>query len=88
MRVCVRYLLTSGVMQVLIHNVMQISRSEETRQAHAFSLYFMQPLVATSLGLLAFNWWVAFFLYFAKPHLVSHTLMHFQIFDSEDTKSM
>jgi len=42
---------------VLIHNVMQISRSEETRQAHAFSLYFMQPLVATSLGLLAFNWY-------------------------------
>lgn len=56
MRVCARHLLTSGVMQVLIHNVMQISRSEETRQAHAFSLYFMQPLVATSLGLLAFNW--------------------------------
>lgn len=44
-------------MQVLIHNVMQISRSEETRHAHAFSLYIMQPFVATSLGLLAFNWY-------------------------------
>lgn len=42
---------------VLVHNVMQISRSDETRQAHAFSLYLMQPLVATSLGLLAFNWY-------------------------------
>ncbi|XP_024369052.1 uncharacterized protein [Physcomitrium patens] len=42
---------------VLIHNVMQISRSEETRHAHAFSLYIMQPFVATSLGLLAFNWY-------------------------------
>ena len=49
-------LLAPFILQVLVHNVMQISRSDETRQAHAFSLYLMQPLVATSLGLLAFNW--------------------------------
>ena len=41
MKACLRYQLTFGVMQVLIHNVMQISRNEETRQACAFSLYFM-----------------------------------------------
>ncbi|CAK9215089.1 unnamed protein product [Sphagnum troendelagicum] len=43
---------------VLIHNVMQIARnSGEIQHAHAFSIYLMQPLVATSLGLLAFNWY-------------------------------
>lgn len=54
--------LADFIVQVLVHNVMQISRSDETRQAHAFSLYLMQPLVATSLGLLAFNWWVMVFI--------------------------
>ena len=27
------------------------------QQAHLFSIYLMQPLVGTTLGLLAFNWY-------------------------------
>lgn len=45
-------------LQILIHNIMQIGASTdpEYKQAHAFSIYLVQPLLATSLGLLAFNW--------------------------------
>lgn len=45
-------------LQILIHNVMQIGASTdpEYKQAHAFSIYLVQPLLATSLGLLAYNW--------------------------------
>ncbi|MQM15640.1 hypothetical protein Taro_048588 [Colocasia esculenta] len=44
---------------VLIHNVMQIgaSKDPEYMQAHAFSIYLVQPLLATSLGLLSYNWY-------------------------------
>ncbi|XP_022928638.1 UDP-N-acetylglucosamine--dolichyl-phosphate N-acetylglucosaminephosphotransferase-like [Cucurbita moschata] len=44
---------------ILVHNVMQIGASTdpEYKQAHAFSTYLVQPLLATSLGLLAFNWY-------------------------------
>ncbi|KAL3632521.1 hypothetical protein CASFOL_025505 [Castilleja foliolosa] len=44
---------------ILIHNVMQIGASTdpEYKQAHAFSIYLTQPLLATSLGLLSFNWY-------------------------------
>ncbi|XP_022153904.1 UDP-N-acetylglucosamine--dolichyl-phosphate N-acetylglucosaminephosphotransferase [Momordica charantia] len=44
---------------ILIHNVMQIGASTdpEYKQAHAFSIYLVQPLLATSLGLLAYNWY-------------------------------
>uniref|UniRef100_A0A1D1YJY2 UDP-N-acetylglucosamine--dolichyl-phosphate N-acetylglucosaminephosphotransferase n=1 Tax=Anthurium amnicola TaxID=1678845 RepID=A0A1D1YJY2_9ARAE len=44
---------------VLIHNVMQIgaSRDPEYKQAHAFSIFLVQPLLATSLGLLSYNWY-------------------------------
>ncbi|KAL0714646.1 hypothetical protein Bca4012_021625 [Brassica carinata] len=44
---------------ILIHNVMQIGASvdSEIRQAHAFSIYLTQPLMATSLAMLAFNWY-------------------------------
>ncbi|KAG9444991.1 hypothetical protein H6P81_016331 [Aristolochia fimbriata] len=44
---------------VLIHNVMQIGASTdpEYRQAHAFSIYLVQPLLATSLALLSYNWY-------------------------------
>ncbi|KAH0882029.1 hypothetical protein HID58_058125 [Brassica napus] len=44
---------------ILIHNVMQIGSSTdpEYHQAHAFSIYLTQPLMATSLALLAFNWY-------------------------------
>ncbi|XP_068661852.1 uncharacterized protein [Aristolochia californica] len=43
---------------VLIHNVMQIGTSTdpEYHQAHAFSIYLVQPLLATSLALLSYNW--------------------------------
>ncbi|GAB2295542.1 hypothetical protein Dimus_029706 [Dionaea muscipula] len=43
---------------ILIHNVMQIgaSKDPEYQQAHAFSIYLSQPLLATSLALLSYNW--------------------------------
>ncbi|KAL8459988.1 hypothetical protein ACS0TY_031002 [Phlomoides rotata] len=43
---------------ILMHNIMQIGTSTdlEYQQAHAFSIYLVQPLLATSLALLAFNW--------------------------------
>lgn len=43
----------------MIHNVMQIGASTdpEQSQAHAFSIYLVQPLLATSLALLSYNWW-------------------------------
>lgn len=42
---------------VLIHNIMQIgSLGSDRHQAHAFSIYLMQPMVGVSLGLLAYNW--------------------------------
>jgi len=46
-------------MQILIHNIMQIGASTdpEYKQAHAFSIYLVQPLLATSLGLLSYNWY-------------------------------
>jgi UDP-N-acetylglucosamine--dolichyl-phosphate N-acetylglucosaminephosphotransferase len=44
---------------ILIHNVMQIGASVDTEyhQAHAFSIYLTQPLMATSLAMLAYNWY-------------------------------
>uniref|UniRef100_A0A1J3HLE8 UDP-N-acetylglucosamine--dolichyl-phosphate N-acetylglucosaminephosphotransferase n=1 Tax=Noccaea caerulescens TaxID=107243 RepID=A0A1J3HLE8_NOCCA len=44
---------------ILIHNVMQIGATvdPEYHQAHAFSIYLTQPLMATSLALLAYNWY-------------------------------
>ncbi|KAF5747960.1 UDP-N-acetylglucosamine--dolichyl-phosphate N-acetylglucosaminephosphotransferase [Tripterygium wilfordii] len=44
---------------ILIHNVMQIGASTdpEYKQAHAFSIYLVQPLLSTSLGLLSYNWY-------------------------------
>lgn len=44
---------------ILIHNVMQIggATDPEYKQAHAFSIYLGQPLLATSLALLSFNWY-------------------------------
>ncbi|PON47914.1 Glycosyl transferase [Parasponia andersonii] len=44
---------------ILIHNIMQIgvSKDAEYKQAHAFSIYLVQPLLATSLGLLSYNWY-------------------------------
>ncbi|XP_009597845.1 uncharacterized protein LOC107801615 [Nicotiana tabacum] len=44
---------------ILIHNIMQIGASAdpEYKQAHAFSIYLVQPMLATSLGLLSFNWY-------------------------------
>ncbi|KAF9679590.1 hypothetical protein SADUNF_Sadunf06G0030600 [Salix dunnii] len=44
---------------ILIHNVMQIgvSADPEYQQAHAFSMYLVQPLLATSLALLSYNWY-------------------------------
>ncbi|XP_022882863.1 UDP-N-acetylglucosamine--dolichyl-phosphate N-acetylglucosaminephosphotransferase-like [Olea europaea var. sylvestris] len=44
---------------ILIHNVMQIGASNdpEYKQAHAFSIYLVQPLLATSLALLSYNWY-------------------------------
>lgn len=46
------------MLQILIHNVMQIGASidPEYQQAHAFSIYLVQPLLATSLALLSYNW--------------------------------
>ncbi|XP_020275109.1 UDP-N-acetylglucosamine--dolichyl-phosphate N-acetylglucosaminephosphotransferase-like [Asparagus officinalis] len=44
---------------ILIHNVMQIGASSdpEYKQAHAFSIYLILPLLATSLALLSYNWY-------------------------------
>ncbi|XP_019052612.1 PREDICTED: UDP-N-acetylglucosamine--dolichyl-phosphate N-acetylglucosaminephosphotransferase-like [Nelumbo nucifera] len=44
---------------ILIHNVMQIGASTvpEYQQAHAFSIYLIQPLLTTSLALLCYNWY-------------------------------
>ncbi|KAK9080848.1 hypothetical protein SSX86_000607 [Deinandra increscens subsp. villosa] len=44
---------------ILVHNIMQIgvSSNHETKQAHAFSIYLVQPLFATSLALLSYNWY-------------------------------
>ncbi|KAM3690988.1 hypothetical protein ACB094_09G161300 [Castanea mollissima] len=44
---------------ILIHNIMQIGASTdpEYKQAHAFSIYLVQPFLATSLALLSFNWY-------------------------------
>ncbi|PIN05518.1 UDP-N-acetylglucosamine--dolichyl-phosphate N-acetylglucosaminephosphotransferase [Handroanthus impetiginosus] len=44
---------------ILIHNIMQIGASTdpEYKQAHAFSIYLVQPLLATSLALLSYNWY-------------------------------
>ncbi|XP_075503310.1 uncharacterized protein LOC142540803 isoform X3 [Primulina tabacum] len=44
---------------ILIHNVMQIgvATDPEYKQAHAFSIYLGQPLLATSLALLSYNWY-------------------------------
>lgn len=55
----------------MLHNVMQIGASAdpEYKQAHAFSIYLTQPLLATSLGLLSYNWCVLepfFFFSFLK----------------------
>ncbi|KAK9072123.1 hypothetical protein SSX86_008555 [Deinandra increscens subsp. villosa] len=49
---------------ILIHNIMQIgvSSNPETKQAHAFSIYLVQPLLATSLALLSYNW--SLYIYF------------------------
>ncbi|XP_027069187.1 uncharacterized protein [Coffea arabica] len=43
---------------ILAHNIMQIggSKDPEYQQAHAFSIYLVQPLIATSLALFSFNW--------------------------------
>ncbi|KAI0510579.1 hypothetical protein KFK09_011184 [Dendrobium nobile] len=44
---------------ILIHNVMEIGTSSdpEYKQAHAFSIYLMLPLLTTSLALLSYNWY-------------------------------
>ncbi|XP_060183311.1 uncharacterized protein LOC132613305 [Lycium barbarum] len=44
---------------ILIHNIMQIGASAdpEYKQAHAFSIYLVQPMLATSLALLSYNWY-------------------------------
>ncbi|KAF9664640.1 hypothetical protein SADUNF_Sadunf16G0039300 [Salix dunnii] len=46
-------------LKILIHNVMQIGSSSdpEYQQAHAFSVYLVQPLLATSMALLSYNWY-------------------------------
>ncbi|KAG5552523.1 hypothetical protein RHGRI_010565 [Rhododendron griersonianum] len=44
---------------ILVHNVMQIgvSSNPEYKQAHAFSIYLVQPLLATSMALFSYNWY-------------------------------
>eukprot|EP00257_Ricinus_communis_P021864 XP_015581436.1 UDP-N-acetylglucosamine--dolichyl-phosphate N-acetylglucosaminephosphotransferase [Ricinus communis] len=44
---------------ILIHNIMQIgaSKDPEYQQAHLFSVYLVQPLLATSMALLSYNWY-------------------------------
>ncbi|CAN0927276.1 Glyoxylate/succinic semialdehyde reductase 1 [Linum grandiflorum] len=46
-------------LEILVHNIMQIGASSdpEKQQAHAFSIYLVQPLLATSLALLSYNWY-------------------------------
>ncbi|KAL9237939.1 hypothetical protein vseg_012430 [Gypsophila vaccaria] len=44
---------------ILIHNIMQIGASvdnPDSQQAHAFSIYLVQPFLATSMALLSYNW--------------------------------
>lgn len=45
-------------LQILLHNIIQIgaSKDPEYMQAHAFSIYLVQPMLATSLALLSYNW--------------------------------
>ncbi|KAI8559095.1 hypothetical protein RHMOL_Rhmol04G0148000 [Rhododendron molle] len=45
--------------EILVHNVMQIgvSSDPEYKQAHAFSIYLVQPLLATSMALFSYNWY-------------------------------
>ncbi|CAM8877904.1 unnamed protein product [Rhodiola kirilowii] len=44
---------------ILVHNIVQIGSSgnPEYQQAHAFSIYIIQPFLATSLALLSYNWY-------------------------------
>lgn len=44
---------------------MQIGASSDSehKQAHAFSIYLVQPLLATSLALFSYNWWDAVSIY-------------------------
>ncbi|XP_048127116.1 UDP-N-acetylglucosamine--dolichyl-phosphate N-acetylglucosaminephosphotransferase-like [Rhodamnia argentea] len=44
---------------ILLHNIIQIgaSKDPEYMQAHAFSIYLVQPMLATSLALLSYNWY-------------------------------
>ncbi|CAI9099777.1 OLC1v1036646C2 [Oldenlandia corymbosa var. corymbosa] len=44
---------------ILLHNIIQIGSSgdPEYKQAHAFSIYLVQPLIATSLALFSYNWY-------------------------------
>ncbi|KAL2941606.1 UDP-N-acetylglucosamine--dolichyl-phosphate N-acetylglucosaminephosphotransferase [Bienertia sinuspersici] len=45
---------------ILIHNIMRIGASTdnaEYQQAHLFSIHLVQPLFATSLALLSYNWY-------------------------------
>lgn len=71
---------------ILIHNLMQIGMSSDTeyKQAHAFSIYLIQPLLGASLGLLSYNWYPSSvfvgdtFTYFAGMALaVAGILGHF-----------
>lgn len=50
--------LIQNKLQILLHNIMQIGASldPEYKQAHAFSIYLVQPLLATSLALFSYNW--------------------------------
>jgi UDP-N-acetylglucosamine--dolichyl-phosphate N-acetylglucosaminephosphotransferase len=34
------------------------SKDPEYKLAHAFSIYLVQPLLATSLALLSYNWYI------------------------------
>nr|XP_016453580.1 PREDICTED: UDP-N-acetylglucosamine--dolichyl-phosphate N-acetylglucosaminephosphotransferase-like [Nicotiana tabacum] len=76
---------------ILIHNIMQIGASAdpEYKQAHAFSIYLVQPMLATSLGLLSFNWYPSSvfvgdtFTYFAGMTMaVAGILGHFRYISS------
>ncbi|XP_021748543.1 UDP-N-acetylglucosamine--dolichyl-phosphate N-acetylglucosaminephosphotransferase-like [Chenopodium quinoa] len=45
---------------ILIHNILRIGAStgnSEYQQAHLFSIHLIQPLFATSLALLSYNWY-------------------------------
>ncbi|KAJ8424236.1 LOW QUALITY PROTEIN: hypothetical protein Cgig2_026795 [Carnegiea gigantea] len=56
---------------ILIHNVMQIeaSKDPEYQQAHAFSIYLVQPFLITFLALLCYNW-------YPSSVFVGDTLLH------------